>query len=386
MEVLENYFLLLDIFYFITETHYMKRTLSLAMITMILGCELNAQNDSDAPKNVILMIGDGMGLSQVSAAFYYQQEPANFERFTHTGLIKTSSSSHKITDSAAGATAFSSGIKTYNGAIGVDKDTLNVATIIETVEDHMNTGIIATSSITHATPASFYAHVEVRSKQEEIASYLHRSSVDFVAGGGLKYFNQRSDNLNLLDSLKQHGFVVNTTSVRTDSPRSIDSRYAYILAPDALPKAIERGDYLADATDAALDYLSKKDNGFFLLVEGSQIDWGGHRNDADYLINEVVDFDRTIGKVLDFAQEHPNTLVIVTADHETGGFTLGAGKNDNGESDYNQISPSFSTKGHSATLIPVFAYGTGAKIFSGIYKNTEIYHKIFRLLEGNTKQ
>ncbi len=333
------------------------------------------------PKNIILLIGDGMGLTQVSTAFFYQDSSTNFERFPITGLIKTSSSSDKITDSAAGATAFSAGVSTYNGAIGVDADHKPVPTLVELFsQDGWRTGLVATSSITHATPASFYAHVESRNMQEDIAQQLLTSAVDFFAGGGIKFFADRKDNVNYYDSAAAHGFLLDSTALATDR-LSPAQRYGYLLAPDGMLRMLDnRGSFLPDATQLAVDYLSLGENGFFLMVEGSQIDWGGHANDAQYIISEVLDFNETLGVALDFAEKDGNTLVVVTADHETGGFALSAaGEQSATGSDYNELSGTFSTGGHTATLIPVFAYGPGAAAFSGIYQNTEIFHKIMRL-------
>ena len=330
------------------------------------------------PKNIIIMIADGTGLSQISATQFYHSEPSNYERFKHIGLIKTSSSSDLITDSAAGATAFSAGVKTYNGAIGVNADTLATPTLLEDLSKRgYATGVIATSTITHATPASFYAHVKFRKMEEEIAEALTNSSVDFFAGGGLQFFNKRSDQKDLLTQLATNGFEVNTTALSTNTTLSKNKKYGFLLANGGMPKMIEgRGSFLQNATTLGLSYLEEDKDGFFLMVEGSQIDWGGHSNDSDYLIGEMIDFDVTLGKVLDFAKKDKNTLVIVTADHETGGFTLAS---DDGN--YNKIKPTFSTGGHSATMVPVFAYGPGAQEFSGIYENTAIYDKIKKLLD-----
>ena len=335
------------------------------------------------PKNVILLIGDGMGLTQVSAAFFYQDKPSNFERFPVTGLIKTSSSSDKITDSAAGATAFSAGVSTYNGAIGVDPNEKPVPTLIEILsEEGLSTGLVATSSITHATPASFYAHVASRNSQDDIAKQLLTSEVDFFAGGGTDFFVNREDKINYYDSAAAHGFTIDTTKLSAAGNQSLDQRYGYLLAPDGMPRMLDdRGNFLPKATQQAVDYLSQDEAGFFLMVEGSQIDWGGHANDAQYIITEVLDFDQTLGVALDFAEKDGNTLVVVTADHETGGFALSAsGQKSGSGSDYNELNGTFSTGGHTATLIPVFAYGPGAGAFSGIYKNTEIFHKIMEVM------
>lgn len=325
------------------------------------------------PKNIILLVGDGMGLSEVSAAIFYKNGKPNFERFSTIGLSKTSSASDLITDSAAGATVFSAGVKTYNGAIGVNKDTIAVTNIVQQLSKRgLSTGIIATSSIQHATPASFYAHVKSRRMYEEITEFAPNSGVNFFAGGGLKFFNDRTDGKDLLVEMKNKGYKITTDKLpKTPS----DKNELILLAEDAMPKMSEgRGDFLPNATKLALEKLSKNEKGFFLMVEGSQIDWGGHANDADYLIGELLDFDKTLGVALDFAKENGETLVIVTADHETGGFTLSAEG-----SNYNQIKPTFSTPGHSATMVPVFAEGPGASKFNGIFESTEVYHKMMAL-------
>lgn len=325
------------------------------------------------PKNIILLIGDGMGLSQVSTAIYYKDGKPNFERFHTIGLSKTSSASDLITDSAAGATVFSTGVKTYNGAIGVNNDTIPVPTIIEQLSKRgFATGIVATSSIQHATPASFYAHVKSRRLYEDITTFAPNSGVNFFAGGGLKFFTKRKDGKDILAEMKAKGYDVITDELpKTPS----ENNELILLAEDGMPKMSEgRGDFLPNATQLALEKLSKNENGFFLMVEGSQIDWGGHDNDADYLIQELLDFDKTLGIALDFAKQNGETLVIVTADHETGGYTLASDGNN-----YNKIKPSFSTTGHSGTMVPVFAEGPGASTFSGIYESIEIYHKMMAL-------
>lgn len=329
-----------------------------------------AQNSETQPKNIILLIGDGMGLSEVSAAQFFSETTSNFEQFNTIGLIKTSSAQQLVTDSAAAATAFACGVKSYNGAIGVDVHKEPLKNIVDYVSSKgMVTGIVSTSSIVHATPASFFAHVDSRQKYTEIASFLPNSEIDFAAGGGLQFFDRGEDDQYLLKSLRENGFEVTTDSLpKTTSLK----KQVILLANDEMPKMLDgRGDFLPDATALALAHLSKNKNGFFLMVEGSQIDWGGHDNDADYLISELLDFDKTIGVALAYARKNKNTLVIVTADHETGGFTLAAdGKN------YHKIKVEFSTGGHSAVMIPVFAKGPGAENFAGIYENTEIYTKM----------
>jgi alkaline phosphatase len=338
-------------------------------------------------KNIILLIGDGMGLSQVSTTFYYNDSVSNFKRFKNIGFIQTSSGSHLITDSVAGATAFSTGEKTYNDAIGMNIDSIPQDNLVEIFSKlKMKTGLIATSSITHATPASFYAHAKLRSSAEEIATWMPRSELDYFAGGGLKYFNNRKDSIDYLEKLKNAGFTISLEGKDLKQEISNKNKYGFLLAQNGMPRMTDgRGDFLETATKQALSYLSKENEGFFLMIEGSQIDWGGHNNDAKYIIEEVKDFDKTIGEVLNFAKKNSGTLVIVTADHETGGFTLASGKEiKNGLeiSDYNTIDPKFSTKEHSATLIPIFSYGPQSHNFQGIYENTEVFTKIVSALKN----
>ncbi len=326
--------------------------------------------------NVILLIGDGMGHSQVSSLFYFKEGEPNISRFNNIGLSKTSSSSERITDSAASGTAMASGKKTYNGAIGVGPDTLYVENAVELLSQRgYNTGIIATSTLTHATPASFFAHAKARSMEDYMAAQLHNTEVDFFAGGGLKHFNARGDGNNYLDSLTNQGFIVDTTALSRNSIQN--EKIGFLLSSGAMPSKLEgRGDFLPEATQLGIDFLNQKESPFFIMSEGSQIDWGGHDNNSEYIITEIIDFDKAIGLALDFAEKDGNTLVVVTADHETGGYTLRSGKNEEGKTDYNIIDPSFSTSGHSATMVPVFAYGPGSEKFRGIYENTEIFEKI----------
>lgn len=362
----------------------MKKTIQLFVLAIFL---MPAFSQGQQIKNVILMIGDGMGLSQVTTAFYYGKGDPNFSRFTTIGLINTSSASDTCTDSAAGATAFACGIKSYNGSIGVNTDTAAVESIVERISKNgIHTGVIATSGITHATPASFYAHVKSRSLKEPIADALTKSEVDFFAGGGLQYFINREDGRNLLSEMKKRGISVDTTSLNKELLAKND-RVGFLLSRYGMPSMREgRGNFLAQATTMCANYLNdKQGKGFFMMVEGSQIDWAGHSADAKGIIEETLDFDEAIGAALDFAAKDGHTLVIVTADHETGGFAL-CPKNDGIESDYNSIEPQFyqgakdlSNAAHTTTLIPVFAWGPGSELFGGIYQNNEIFHKILKV-------
>lgn len=357
---------------------------SLVIVLFISGCKSTKTASGKRvpkPKNIILLIGDGMGLTQISTLYMEKDNTNNFSRFYHIGFINTESSSDKITDSAAGATAFACGIKTYNNSVGMNSDTVSVPNLVELfTERKYKTGVISTSSITHATPASFFAHTNHRRNQYDIAGQLVKSDIDFFAGGGTNYFRGLEREIALynwkLDSSACCGF-------KAPSEWNSDQKYGYLYAPDGLPKMSEkRGDFLTNASKGALNYFGKQP--YFLMVEGSQIDWGGHDNDYDYVVAELKDFDETIGAILDYAEKDGNTLVIVTADHETGGLALGPttyqGAQGKQYNDYGTVDPSFSTGGHTACLIPVFAYGPGAEHFQGMYENNEIFSKISDLM------
>ncbi|MGK7393061.1 MAG: alkaline phosphatase [Candidatus Cyclobacteriaceae bacterium M3_2C_046] len=324
------------------------------------------------PKNIILMIGDGMGFAQVTAGMVSESTRGlHMEKMPFTGFSKTRSSDNLITDSAAGATALATGNKTYNGAIGVDSLKNKLTTILEIAEEQgLSTGVVATSSITHATPASFYAHQESRKWDEAIALDLVNSSVDLFMGGGRKFFEQREDGQDLTRQLQENGFtLLNTVD---EAARVSTDKIGYFIAEEQPMSYVSgRGNFLPEATSAAIDHLNKDEDGFFLMVEGSQIDWGGHANDLKYVITELLDFDRAVGRALKFAAEDENTLVIVTADHETGGFAVTDGSYQD-----QLVLGNFVTKGHSGSMVPVFAYGPGAELFTGMYENTELFYKM----------
>lgn len=321
-----------------------------------------------------------MGLPQITGAMYMNNNKSVFERFYNIGFHKSHASDNLVTDSAAGATAFASGVKTYNGAIGVNEKKEPVPTLLEMAEKkQMATGLVASSSITHATPACFIAHVDARSEKENIALAFLNTPVDIFIGGGLDDFARRkTDDRDLVAELTAKGYQItnffneeiNQVNVKTDK------NIGYFTANgEPLPFSDGR-DYLVPASNMAMEFLSDRSpNGFFLMIEGSQIDWGGHANDANYVISETLEFEKVVAAALDFAIRDTNTLVIVTADHETGGFAVQPG------STLNNIQVAFTTKSHTALMIPVFAAGPGAQAFRGIYENTAIFEKIKAALE-----
>lgn len=324
------------------------------------------------PKNVILMIGDGMSTPQIYAAMLASDSPTSFEKFPVSGLVKTNSKSHKITDSAAGGTAIATGHKTNNGMIGMNSDSIAVPSMLEIFsEKGMKTGLVVTSYITHATPASFVAKNINRNNYEEIALDISQcDNVNLLIGGGRKHFTDRNDGRNLIDEMTNNGWKYHDTLINSTE----NNEKVLILAADEhLSTSAERGDFLPGATSFALENL-RNENGFFLMIEGSQIDFAGHDRDSTYLVNEMLDFDKTINIVLDFAKENPNTLVVVTADHETGGLSI----IDPYEA-YSRNNFKFSTGSHSPLLVPIFAAGPGSEKFTGIMENTDIIKKIMEM-------
>ncbi len=336
----------------------------------------NQFSKKKAPKNVILMIGDGMGIAQVYTGMTANGGHLFLENFKCVGFAKTYSANKYITDSAAGGTALSSGKKTYNGAIGVDTNVVAVPNIREFAEQKGKaTGVVSTSAITHATPASFVAHQAERSTYEDIAADFLKTNVDVFIGGGYKHFTERKDGQNLIRELKKKGYLVLTD---IDSIQNVKSgKLAGLTAPEHNGRLGERGDMLLKATTTALNILSQDRQGFFLMVEGSQIDWGGHQNNVPYIVEEMLDFDRTIGVALQFAAKNKETLIIVTADHETGGLAVRDGNLETG-----MVKGSFNTGSHTGIVVPVFAFGPGAEQFTGFMDNTEIANRIRKLM-GN---
>jgi alkaline phosphatase len=328
----------------------------------------------DKPKNVILLIGDGMGVSHVFAGLTANKGKLFLENFKHIGFVKTSSSSHYITDSAAGGTALSTGVKTYNGAIGVDPEGKHLKTILqEAIEDGLAGGLVSTSAITHATPASFIAHQASRSSYEAIAADFLKTDIDVFIGGGYDHFTQREDGRNLALELEGKGYRVLRDLSEIASVTS--GKLAGLTASEHNPRIGERGQMLPVAGNTAIKVLNNNKNGFFMMVEGSQIDWAGHDNNTTYTVEDMLDFDIAIGEVLDFAASDGETLIVVTADHETGGLAITGGDLDTGN-----VKGSFATTGHTAVMVPVFAWGPGAEEFMGIMDNTDIYLKIRKLL------
>lgn len=361
----------------------MKFYISLLLVMVLVSCGAPQEQVVTDPapqtneqgrkiKNIILLIGDGMGVTQITGGLYGNGNKLFLEQLRSIGFIKTHASDNLITDSAAGATAFSCGIKTYNGALAVTPtDTAAVETILELAKKKgLATGVVSTASITHATPAAFYAHQPKRKQMEANVADLFIAQPDVFMGGGVNHFEKRADGRNVSEELRQAGYPI----VYKVADVPADATKAGVLIAEKEPASLIEGrdpNYLLDATNKTLEILSKNETGFFVMIESAQIDWGGHANESDYIVTEMIEFDKAIGEAIKFAEADGETLVIITADHETGGYAI-----TDGNIEDMSFTGSFSTGHHTATLIPVFAYGPGAETFQGIYDNTDIYHKM----------
>jgi alkaline phosphatase len=327
------------------------------------------------PKNIIIIIGDGMGVSQVHGALTANKGVLFLNNFKNIGFQTTYSATNYITDSAAAGTALASGQKTYDAGIGVDMDTIAIPNIRAELERAgWATGVVSTSAVTHATPAAFVAHQASRNSYEAIAADFLKTNIDVFIGGGYNHFAKREDGQDLIAELKKKDYQVLTNI--NDVAKVKRGKLAGLVA-DVHPSSVldGRGNMLEVATETAINILSNNKKGFFLMVEGSQIDWGGHANSTPYTISETLDMDKAVGKAIAFAAKNKETLVIVTADHETGGMAIIGGDPKTG-----RVVGGFVSGNHTAVLVPVFAFGPGSEMFRGIYDNTDIPKKLMELL------
>ncbi|MDD3002004.1 MAG: alkaline phosphatase [Candidatus Riflebacteria bacterium] len=354
-----------------------KNTVSIIILIFGVFFTSVASANGCQPKNIIYLIGDGMGVAQITAA-RFEKGPLNFERFKILGLHMTSSNNNEVTDSAAAGTALATGHLTNNGVVGLSPDGEPVKNLMEYArEKGKATGIVVTATLAHATPAAFSSHVKSRYHYDDIALQQAKAGFDVMVGGGSsnlypKSFpgSRRRDEVHVLDIMRNAMPVVfkfeHLEKVR-------GNRFSAIFSKGHMPLASERNFTLGQLVEKAIETLNKKKDGFVLMVEGSQIDLRGHANDSKGIISETLDFDTAIKAALDFAERDGNTLVVVTADHETSGLALDNKKTfKNGK----VVAPHFASDDHTASMVPVFAYGPGAEIFGGVYKINELGKKV----------
>jgi alkaline phosphatase len=436
---------------------------SILASSLLVSCSSTTETIETKPKNIIYLIGDGMGMAHLSGYRYYKnsssehvglgdkQVPQTLFDKHFVGMASTLPEDNTlVTDSAASATALSSGEKTYNGAIALDNDKSHTLTLVEKAKElGMLTATVSTSQITHATPASFWAHNVSRKNQNEIANAAFDDRIDgkfktdLLFGGGQSFLIR--DDRNIVEQFKQSGWQYSDSL--TDIEK-IDSLPALGLFADVgLPYAIDNPELpnrLTVMTKKALQLLDKNNpNGFVVMIEGSQIDWCSHGNDIACAMKEMEDFELTLKAAIDFAKEDGNTLVVLTADHATGGLTLGANgpykwlpnlvhqtkismpKLSNKLFESNDIEKTWgeyvgfelpkdvlqqfqalqaskdkkglyglllktvnaasgtgwTTRGHTGSDVAVIAYGPNSELFFGHQDNTDLAKKLFSLLK-----
>ena len=379
----------------------------LSLVLAITGC-----NNEPQVKNVIYLIGDGMGFGAVSSLLLTEEEPTGFEMASPViGLSETCSANNYVTDSAAGGTALATGTRTNNGYVGADPDGNQLTSVLRKAQTYgMKTGIVVNTTLTEATPGAFYGGVISRKMVYDIAKQFTESEVDVAIGGGLDHFVGRPDSLDLTATLIEKGYDVYLnweTVLETESDKFVGILPLYdlhrreenngeasaaegqevclaaqmaALNEDTTREHLsEPTVYLEKATTKALEVLSRNNkDGFFLMIESAIIDGYGHNNDGEGMIVEMQEFNCTLRKMIEYVNQHPETLLVVTADHETGG----TGVYYNGHTPGNEgpLRLKFSTSGHTGTVVPIFAYGAGAENFAGVMKNTDIPKKIDALI------
>lgn len=389
-----------------------KASVAIALLAVLAVTSCSSAKDDPQVKNVIYLIGDGMGFGAVTSLLLAEDSVTGFEQAPVIGLNETCSANNYVTDSPAGGTALAAGVRTKNGYCGLDPEGNRMTTILHKAQAMgKKTGIVVNTTLTEATPAAFYAGVTSRRMTYEIAEQFTVSGVDVAIGSGLDHFVSRPDSLDLTATLIDNGYdvylnwsaVLNTPSDkfigilpmadvhRQESGRKeagaaaghevcLAARLASASEDAGASDLSEPTVYLQKASAKALDVLSRNsDNGYFLMIESALIDGYGHNNDSEGMIAEMKEFDALLRQLVAYVDQHPETLLVVTADHETGGTWLNYTGYEVGGS--SPVAMSYSTRGHSGVVVPIFAYGEGAEAFAGVMKNTDIPKKIEQLMK-----
>ncbi|MDY3979980.1 MAG: alkaline phosphatase [Tidjanibacter sp.] len=322
--------------------------------------------------NIILMIGDGMGLAHLSAAMYANGGELTITNLRKCGFVRTQSYTHFTTDSAASGTAYATGSKTHNKAIGVDKDDRPIENIVDRLSDKgYATGIVTTDFIDGATPSAFFAHQKDRGMSVEIWSDLPGSKLNLFAGGCRDAFEALPQQVQSAIGAKFQ--IVNSLD---NVPTTNKLGYLPERGETASVNDPKRGDFLPATTRFAIDRLGGLNKrGFFLMVEGARIDKSSHDNDFQAVVRETLDFDKAVEAAIRFAEKDGHTLVIISADHETGALALRKGDIQKG-----YVSGTFSSEGHTPIMVPLFAFGPYSDRFCGIQENSDVSNKIYQLL------
>ena len=324
--------------------------------------------DNLKAKNIIFAIGDGVGPNQITLsriAIGGLDHRLFIDQLPYHGTSLTHSYNNAYTDSAAAATTWSTGHKTKNRYLSLDPDKEVLETIVEMLHKKgYASGIVATSSVTHATLAALYAHTDSRYEYKNIANQLINSPIDIALGGGKELFD-----LNKINDT--HHVLTAKESLQLNFDYS--KKLIGLFDDDGIERSNEKPTQ-RQMTNFALQHLNKQCNGFFLMTEGSQIDWAGHDNDANKMVEEFRDFDLTIKDLIKFVNKNSNTLLIVTSDHETGGLQIL-------KQDGDKVIIQWGTGRHTSIPVGVQAYGPGAELFQGLMDNTDIHYKMLEAID-----
>ena len=357
-------------------------------------------------KNIILLIADGMSLSQITAYRMMKgslNERISMDHFPYSGIVLTHSYNAAVTDSASSATAYSTGFKTNNGVLGLDKDLNVLENLTETIDKFgFVSSLISTSEVTHATPAAFASHVDLRWKTDIISSQMIDSKVATILGGGRYFFipeeegGKREDGINLLNEINQSHILLTQKNDLSNISGSLNKQVLGLFADEHLRDEDKKDNHKLEPSLAEmLEYSVSRSNllidqgcvGFFVMAEGSQVDWAGHSNDFDYLIREMEDFDEAVDLALEIAKERKDTLVVVTSDHEVGGLLIEPSNPIDNSLDEVKFSFNTAVGGgtHTGVPVPVYAYGPGSENFTGTLDNTDIYYAMLAALDLDNK-
>jgi alkaline phosphatase len=421
----------------------MKKIVALCII-VCCSLPLNVHAEQPVVKNVILMIPDGFSAAYATNYRWYKGRESVMDSLL-VGMARTYSASSKVTDSAAAGTAMATGRKTNNGMISMSPEEEKMKTILEAAkEKNKATGLVVTATITHATPAVFAAHVPSRWKEEDIAPQILDQDIDILLGGGTSYFlpvkeGGKQAKRNLIEEAEKKGynFVPNKQMLQEAKGQKVLGLFAKGDMSPELERNVEQEPSLADMTTFALSRLSQHEQGFFLMVEGSQIDKAGHHHDAAWAMKDIEAFEQAVEKAVQFAKEDKHTLVVVVGDHDTGGFSVGgydkyeanpellhsvkktgktimkevAQDKKNAEAiikRYTNISLSkkeiqsilqakkeditlnttiskklllgWTSTVHTGVDVPLYAYGPGKELFGGLIQNTDVPLHIAKLM------
>jgi alkaline phosphatase len=327
-----------------------------------------AVDGKDVPvKQILLLIGDGNGLAQISSGIVANGGELTLTQLRTIGLVKTQAADDFTTDSASGATAMATGQKANNRALGLNASGDSIPNLPYFLSQKgFKSGLVTNDELTGATPAAFYAHHPERDAAAAIAGYLPTSSLNLVIGGGGRIFSK--------EKLSQAGFTLVSDMQEVGEVKG--SRVAHFASEGGIPSMESgRGNFLSQAFLQASSYLGKGKTPFFLMLEAAKIDSGGHSNSPSTIVTELLDFDRAIAEAIRYADTHPGTLVLVTADHETGGVSI-----PQGDLERREVELAFHSDDHTGILVPLFAYGARSSTFAGVYDNTEIFHRLLKVI------